>query len=355
MQLQLANLWQRYRGDDVLRGLSLTLEAGEIGCLLGPSGCGKTTALRCIAGFESLTQGEILINGETVSRPGYTLAPERRQVGMVFQDAALLPHLDGLQNVAFGLRHLERKKRLKRAAEMLDVVGLAGVARQFPHELSGGQQQRIALARALAPGPRLLLLDEPFANLDAGLRERLNTDIRAILRQRSVTALMVTHDQLEAFTMADVVGVMHEGRLAQWGTPHEIYHSPVNRYVASFVGRGVLLAADIVDHERIDIGGIQLPLAVPTHLPRGSRVELLVRPDDVVPEADGMPGVVTQRTFLGASVVYTLQLENGVQVLSALPAHSEFQEGDAVRVAIRPHQLVLFDSPLTPGDDASGK
>ncbi|MDH3589944.1 MAG: ABC transporter ATP-binding protein, partial [Gammaproteobacteria bacterium] len=228
MRLQLANLQQHYAVRPVLCGLSLVLEAGEIGCLLGPSGCGKTTALRCIAGFESLDDGEIRVGNVTLSRAGFTEAPERRQIGMVFQEAALLPHLDVGANVAFGLQRLPRPERRKRADEYLALVGLAGFGARYPHELSGGQQQRVALARALAPQPGLILLDEPFANLDVAMRERLGRDVRGVLRKTGVTALLVTHDQNEAFMLADKIGVMRNGAIAQWDTPHAIYHHPVD-------------------------------------------------------------------------------------------------------------------------------
>ncbi len=343
MTVQLVDVWHRYGEHDVLAGVNLTLAAGEIGCLLGPSGCGKTTALRCIAGFEDVTRGEILVGGETVSRAGFTHPPERRDIGMVFQNAALLPHLSALANVAFGLQGLPRPERGTRAMASLEAVGLARESDRYPHELSGGQQQRVALARALAPSPRLVLLDEPFANLDAGLRDRLGTDVRRILKERAVTALLVTHDQLEAFTLADRVGVMRDGRIAQWGTPHEIYHQPIDRNVAAFVGRSVLLPVRILDRDRMRAAGQELRLPVPDGFAPGTDADLLLRPDDVVEDDQGIGAKVVQRSFRGPTIIYAVQLQSGGPVLQAsLPAHRDYVEGAPIRVSIRPAHVVLF-------------
>ncbi len=204
------------RSSRVLHDFSLQLEAGAIGCLLGPSGCGKTTVLRAIAGFEPLTAGTIRLGRVLLSGPDVQLTPERRRVGMMFQEYALFPHLTAAQNVAFGLRRNARAARDRRVAEMLALVGLNDAGARHPHELSGGQQQRIALARALAPAPALLLLDEPFSNLDGATRERLAREVRAICKQAGQTAVLVTHNEAEAHAMADRVGAMHNGQLTRW-------------------------------------------------------------------------------------------------------------------------------------------
>jgi len=221
----------------VVRDLSLTLETGKIGCLLGASGCGKSTILRAIAGFEPLRQGEIRLAGATLSTAAHRLAPERRAVGMMFQDYALFPHLSVAQNIAFGLHRASRAERKARVQALLATVDLSGAHDRYPHELSGGQQQRVALARALAPDPDLLLLDEPFSNLDIDMRERLAFEVRDILTASGHTALLVTHNQAEAFAIADRIGVMHEGEILQWDTPHTVHHHPAHPFVAQFVGR----------------------------------------------------------------------------------------------------------------------
>ena len=208
-RLQLDKIHISFGAAHIVNGVSLQLEQGEIGCLLGPSGCGKTTLLRAIAGFQSLQVGSISIDNNTVSESNKTVPPEQRGVGMVFQDFALFPHLNVADNISFGMRKASSTERRKRVDELLDRIGLPGYHKRFPHELSGGQQQRIALARALAPKPGLLLLDEPFSSLDAELRERLAVEVRELLKNEGITALLVTHDQQEAFAMADKAGVMY--------------------------------------------------------------------------------------------------------------------------------------------------
>lgn len=225
----------------VVNRLSLQLAQGEIGCLLGASGCGKTTILRAIAGFEPLQSGSIRLDGRLLSGDARQVAPEQRGVGMMFQDYALFPHLSVEKNIGFGLRRLEPAQRAARIEEMLELVGLQAERKRYPHELSGGQQQRVALARALAPSPSLLLLDEPFSNLDVDTRERLAFEVRDILKRTGLTAMLVTHNQAEAFAIADRIGVMQQGQVVQWGTPLELHEQPVNDFVADFVRREALL------------------------------------------------------------------------------------------------------------------
>ena len=243
--LEVVNISKAYNGECVISALSFNIEKGSIGCLLGESGCGKTTALRCIAGFERIQSGSIFINGSLMSNTTISTPPENRQLGMVFQDYALFPHLSVKKNIAFGLVQMSKQKQNLRVMEMLDLVGLMGDADKYPHELSGGQQQRVALARALAPNPSLLSLDEPFSNLDVSLRERLSIEVRKILEELGTTALLVTHNQNEAFAMADTIGVLKDGCLEQWDTAYNLYHRPLSQYVADFVGEGVLLQGKV--------------------------------------------------------------------------------------------------------------
>ncbi|AOB26712.1 MULTISPECIES: ABC transporter ATP-binding protein [Bordetella] len=225
----------------IIDDLSLSLPAGHIGCLLGESGCGKTTVLRAIAGFEPVLAGHIALDGAVISSPDAQVAPELRRVGMMFQDYALFPHLSVSQNVAFGLRRLSRSARAQRVAEMLELVGLAQSADSYPHEISGGQQQRVALARAMAPSPDLLLLDEPFSNLDVDTRERLAFEVREILKRTGHTAILVTHNQAEAFAIADRIGVMARGHIEQWDTPYNLHQHPASPFVRDFIRREALV------------------------------------------------------------------------------------------------------------------
>lgn len=243
--LQLVNITLSYQTTNglktVVQNLNLELEQGHIGCLLGASGCGKTTVLRAIAGFEPLRSGEIILGDQCISTPTYRVEPEHRNVGMMFQDYALFPHLTVAKNIGFGLRRLDKTTRGQRIEEMLELVGLSDFAQRYPHEMSGGQQQRVALARALAPKPDLLLLDEPFSNLDVDTRERLAFEVREILQKTGLTAILVTHNQAEAFAIADRIGVMNEGKIIQWDTAYGLHHAPVNDFVADFIRREALL------------------------------------------------------------------------------------------------------------------
>jgi len=322
---------------------SLALGEGEIGCLLGPSGCGKTTVLRCIAGLEPVQGGEIRLRGEPVSRPGRTAPPEQRRVGFVFQDYALFPHLTVAQNVGFGLKDLGMAAREARVAELLAAVGMERAGPRYPHELSGGQMQRVALARALAPRPQLLLLDEPFSNLDVELRERLSIEVRAILKSIGTTALMVTHDQHEAFAMADYVGVMNAGVVEQWDTPYSLYHRPATRFVADFVGEGVLLPARAASGDGIDTVLGPLRHCPGCGLRPGQDVALLLRPDDVLhDDASTMKAEVVKKAFRGAEFLYTLRLDDGTQVLSLVPSHHNHAIGEKIGIKLDVDHVVAF-------------
>jgi iron(III) transport system ATP-binding protein len=330
-----------FAGQPVVQDLSLHLNSGDIACLLGPSGCGKTTSLRAIAGFEPLQAGEISLNGKVISRQGFTLPPEQRRIGMVFQDYALFPHLSVAENVAFGIRQHPRREQL--TAELLELVKLDELGQRYPHELSGGQQQRVALARALAPEPLLLLLDEPFSNLDGELRRRLSMEVRDILKARGTSAILVTHDQEEAFAVSDHVGVFQQGRLQQWDTPFNLYHEPLTPFVASFIGQGYFIRGQLLSPETVqtELGILSGNRAY--NWPVGSAVDVLLRPDDIVPDAAGtLQARVSGKTFLGAATLYRLQLPTGSQLEALFPSHAEHQPGEMVGIRIDADHLVLF-------------
>ena len=331
-----------YGGSEVVHEVGFSLPAGEIGCLLGPSGCGKTTLLRAIAGFERPCAGTIRLKGEEVASPRRMVEPERRRVGMVFQDFALFPHLSIAANIAFGLRRWKRAEREARVAELLELVGLAGRGDGFPHELSGGQQQRVALARAMAPRPDLLLLDEPFSSLDVELREQLAREVRELLKRDGITAILVTHDQLEAFAMADVIGVINGGRLAQWESGYNLYHRPADRFVADFIGQGVMIAGRVkggrVETELGLVGG---ELSSATE--EGAAVEVLLRPDDVIhDDASPLQVEVTARAFRGAEYLYTLRLPSGAEILCLVQSHHDHAVGDHIGIRLDVEHLALF-------------
>lgn len=344
MQLEVRNIECRYEERPAVKDLSMQIEEGEFICLLGPSGCGKTTALRAIAGFEPVLNGEILLNGTCISRSGYTLAPHKRRLGMVFQDYALFPHMTVCANICFGLRGLSKLAMKNVAESLLGAVGLEGYGDRFPHELSGGQQQRVALARALAPNPDIILFDEPFSNLDIELRERLSLDVRNILKGQGITGILVTHDQNEAFAIGDRIGVMYEGRILQWDTPYNIYHEPANRFVADFIGQGVFVK-----------GWLSTPNTIETEFgafngeheydwPNGTEVDLLLRPDDIVPEENGaeLEAEIVHKAFKGAEIMYTLKLASGSRLLSMFPSHHDHRVGERVGIRIALDHMVAF-------------
>ena len=358
-QLQIDAASVAYGGRTVVHQVSLALERRELGCLIGPSGCGKSTLLRAIAGFEPLSEGRIELHGKPVSSalPSFTQPPEQRRVGMVFQDFALFPHLDIAANIAFGLRGQPPAQRRARVTELLQLVGLPEAARAHPHQLSGGQQQRIALARALAPRPEILLLDEPFSSLDAELREQLAIDLRAWLRQEEVTALMVTHDQGEALGVADRVGLLHEGRLLQWDTPYRLYHAPAHRFVAEFVGESCFVAGELIDDRQVRTpfgcftrkGGPNAEIAcadrcIPDTAAKQRRpVSVLVRPDDFVPDEESpLRGRVLERRFRGAEYLYRIRLPQGAEVQCLAPSHFALEVGQEIGLTPALQEVVVF-------------
>jgi iron(III) transport system ATP-binding protein len=341
--LRLDRVECRYGGVVAVGEVSFQLARGEVACLLGPSGCGKTTVLRAIAGFEPVQGGAIHLAGRTIASPDIQLPPDLRGVGMVFQDYALFPHLTAAENVAFGLRRRPRHERRRTTDRLLDLVGLAGMGGRYPHELSGGQQQRVAVARAVAPHPPIILMDEPFSNLDVELRERLGQDIRRLLKDEGIAALFVTHDQSEAFLLGDSIGVMRAGRLLQWDTAFNLYHQPADRFVADFIGQGRLIAGDlvtpgIVESELGTLRGNAPPVCAPP-----CAVKVLLRPDDLVLDPAGpVTAEVIGRAFKGAETLYTLRLASGAEVLCEVPSRLDHPLGSRLRLRAEVEHLIVF-------------
>lgn len=341
--LEVKDLHCGYESHAVIHGISFHLNRGNLVCLLGRSGCGKTTILRAIAGFEPVVSGSVCLDGQPLSRPDQFIPPEKRRIGMVFQESTLFPHLTVAGNVGFGLQHKETEQRLALTKEMLSIVGLTGLDNRYPHELSGGQQQRVALARALAPRPELVLLDEPFSSLDIDLRQRLGEEILEILRSLEITAVLVTHDQSEAFALADIIGVIKDGRICQWDTAYNLYHEPVDRFVADFIGEGAFVRGQLVAPDAIEteLGLIKGNRAY--SWPPGSIVDVLLRPDDVQPDASGeLSAQVVGKAFKGAQILYSLRLTTGSTVLSMFPSHDNHSLGDRVGIRLAADHLVAF-------------
>jgi iron(III) transport system ATP-binding protein len=344
MHLCVNNLQVAYGGLTAVNDLSFSLNKGSIGCLLGPSGCGKTTVLRAIAGLGPMAGGRIEIDGRLVSGPGLCVPTERRKVGMVFQDFALFPHLNVTDNITFGLRQLPAGQQHHRVEQLLNLIGLAPMAKKFPHELSAGQQQRVALARAIAPRPSILLLDEPFSSIDVELREQLTRDIKRILNEEKVTALLVTHDQMEAFALADVIGVMHQGRLHQWDTGYNLYHRPVDLFVADFIGQGALINGRVRSDLRIETDlGVIGDGRLDDGLREGDEAVVLIRPDDIIHDDQSSDTArVIEKAFRGAEFLYTLELKTGTRLYCFAPSHHNHTIGEPIGIRLELDHLVAF-------------
>ena len=351
MFLKIAHLSVHYPGQSkaAVDGVSFNLQEGEIGVLIGPSGCGKTTLLRAVAGLERASSGSITLGPQVISSAQLHIPAERRHLGMVFQDYALFPHLDVARNVAFGIAHLAPAQRMRRVAEVLELVGMPDAGKRFAHELSGGQQQRVALARAIAPSPRLLLLDEPFSNLDVDLRERLAHEVRTILKAAGATALFVTHDQMEAFAIGDQIGVMQHGKLHQWDEAYALYHRPATRFVADFIGHGVFAPARI--EQRTGGVVVSTPLGELTDLQEcpvpgaydDGLCDVLLRADDIVHD-DNAPvkAQIVRKAFRGSEFLYTLRLATGEEVVAHVPSHHNHALGEWIGIRAEVDHVVTF-------------
>lgn len=346
-QLELKSVSVRLQQTDIIHDFSLSMAKGQIGCLLGPSGCGKTTLLRAIAGFETPTSGTVVLGDQTIADSHHSTPPETRNIGMVFQDLALFPHLNVFRNVAFGLQGLSQRMSRRaiheRVNQLLDLVGMLDYATSYPHQLSGGQQQRVALIRAMAPKPDLLLMDEPFSAQDTELRVQLAHEVRDIIKADNMTAVLVTHDQYEAFAIADRIGVIRSGRLLQWDSAYDLYHQPVDKFVADFIGEGVFICGSAMSDNWIqtELGMINGEFDPPFE--PGALVDLLVRPDDVIhDDRSANRGTVIKRDFRGADHLYTLVMPGSTRLLCLAPSHHNHQPGEKIGVRLALDHVVAF-------------
>ncbi|WP_251342647.1 ABC transporter ATP-binding protein [Haloplanus halophilus] len=355
--LELDDVSKSYGSERVIEELSLSVHDGEILTLLGPSGCGKTTTLRLIAGLERPNVGEVALDGTTVSGPDRFVDPESRGVGVVFQEFALFPHLTTAENVAFGIDDWDDGAREARIDELLDLVGLEAQRDSYPDELSGGQQQRVALARSLAPEPDVLLLDEPFSNLDVDLRVEMREEVRRIIKETGVTAVSVTHDQEEALSISDRVAVMNDGRIEQVGDPEQVFQQPTSRFVAGFLGHASFLPGYVHGGEvTTGLGPIprdQINGLASTY--DRTRIDVLVRPDDIraVPTDGEGDGRVVSRRYLGPTILYEVRLDDDTTV-QCMHNHDETIPLDcSVRIELdADHDLAWFPSDQRPDDAA---
>jgi len=341
--IELQDVSKQYPGGKVpaVSDISFQVEQGETLALLGPSGSGKTTILRLIAGFERPDRGRVLLKDRDVCEGRRCLPPEKRGIGMVFQDYALFPHLTVEGNVGFGLRGLSRARREEKVHEILEMVGLPEFCRRYPHELSGGQQQRVALARALAPDPLMILLDEPFSNLDPDMRTQMRGEVSGILKRSGSTAILVTHDHEEAFSMANRVALLNAGRLEQHGSPEAIYHTPLSPFVADFVGQADFISGRIQGEKILSELGV---LQNKTRLSGEKEIMLMIRPDDIdlVPHAKGIAAVV-ERQFRGSENLYKILLPSGETVHSSQHSLAVYALESRVDIRLKLTHTVVFD------------
>ena len=339
--IAVAGLTKTYPGSDeeAVDELSFAVNEGEVLAILGPSGCGKTTTLRLLAGFEVPDAGDVRLRDRIVASAEKWVPPEKRGLGMVFQHTALFPHLTAVQNVTYGLTKMKGEQKRRTANDMLDLVGMAGLGQRYPHQLSGGQQQRVALARALAPSPLVLLMDEPFGSLDADMRSQMRREVKALLARLGTTTIIVTHDQEEAFLMADRILLLHEGRLQQLNTPDNIYHRPASRFQAKFVGLADFVPATVADR-RVSTELGEFPYDA---IPPRETVDLMVRPDDIEIEPDTKgTGVIVDREFKGADNLYSVRLPSGQVVRAVHSSEPVYTVGQQVRVNARLTHVILF-------------
>ncbi|MAS82588.1 MAG: iron ABC transporter ATP-binding protein [Legionellales bacterium] len=342
--IEIKNISLTIEGRSILEDVSFDVREAEIACLLGPSGCGKTTLLRSIAGLEIQDEGEVWVKGVLFSDLTHHLPVEQRHIGMVFQDYALFPHMNVRDNIVFGLKNYNTKMSIQRLDELVTLFSLEKHINKYPHSLSGGQQQRVALARAMAPRPGVLLLDEPFASLDIELREQIARELRLILKLDGITTIMVSHNQLEAFAMADIIGVMNDGHLLQWDNAFDLYHKPKTEVVAGFIGEGVFISGEVINNKEVktEIGVIQSAATHQTVI--GKKVRVLIRPDDILHDDNSdMAARVVDKAFRGAEFLYTLQLESGLRILSLVPSHHDHPINEPIGIRLEIDHLVIFD------------
>ena len=349
--LELQDITVGYGQKPVLENVSFALEKGQIGCILGPSGSGKTSLLRAIAGFLPVSEGCISIDGVKVSQKNNTLAPKKRSLGLVFQDFALFPHMTVAQNIAYGLHKLDDKTRKERVKEYMHITGIGAFAQAYPAQLSGGQQQRVAIARAIAPQPDLLLMDEAFSSLDPSLRTQIAQDMRGIIRSLGLTALLVTHDQTEAFTFCDKIAVVANNKLQQFSDAYTLYHEPQTYFVANFIGEGTFINGHLQATSKgllakTALGNLYISdqKAKALSLQEDQQVRILLRPDDLIhDDASPTKAIIENRHFTGAYIRYQLRLEStNEKILCLAPSHHNHEIGEQFGIRAKVDHVICF-------------
>lgn len=343
MKLEIENISLNLDGDRILRNLDLSVNEEEIVSIIGPSASGKTSLLRVIAGFENITAGKIKLNGQIVDDTSIVIKPQKRNVGIIFQDLALFPHLNCSENITFGISKLPSKEQIQRLHRLEEVLSIAGISKKFPHEISGGQQQRVAIARALAPKPEILLLDEPFSALDEELKEKLLIDVKLLLKEEKITTIVITHNIKEAFQVSDKIAFLNNKKIMQIDSAYNIYHKPQTKEIANFCGIGSFINAKIVDanHVQTDLGkhfGVTSPYEI------GTDVDIMIRPDDVIHDDDSTKSAqVIEKIFHGSDFLYKLKLNNGENIFCYTPSHHDHAINEVIGIRSEVDHLILFN------------
>ena len=341
--LKVEDLQVNYDGRVTLENINFTLSYSSIACLLGHSGCGKTTLLRAIAGFEPVVNGSITVRDKILSSTKKHVPPEKRNIGMVFQDFGLFPHMTVAENILFGLHNNPQKEKNETLEQLLELIDLESLEDVYPHELSRGQQQRVALARAIAPKPHLLLLDEPFSNLDSLLHQKLAYKLRELLKEQNITALMVTHDRLQAFAMSDYIGVIKDGKLLQWDTPENSYHCPINQFVANALGHSRILEVKVNDRKELENETLGILGESCEDWEVGEVKRILIRPDDILYQPRSPVRLkISQKLFRGSQYLYELTLPDRQSILCMVSSHVDINIGDSLPVGIDLKHIIVL-------------
>ena len=343
MKLEIENISLNLDNDRILDSLSLTVKEEEIISIIGPSASGKSSLLRVIAGFENISSGKMKLNGQTVDDTSTIIEPQERNIGIIFQDLALFPHLNCAENITFGISELSSKEKIKRLDRLEKVLGIIEISKKYPHEISGGQQQRVAIARALAPQPEILLLDEPFSALDENLKEKLLADLKILLKEEKITTIVITHNIKEAFQISDKIAFLSNKKIIQFDSAYNIYHKPLTREIANFCGIGSFINGEIIDKNHVETS-LGKHFGDTTSYKIGSSIDILIRPDDIIHDDDSTKSArVIEKNFHGSDFLYKLKLNSGENIFCYTPSHHDHALNEVIGIKSEMDHLILFN------------
>lgn len=343
MKLEIENISLNLDNDRILDSLSLTVKEEEIISIIGPSASGKSSLLRVIAGFENISSGKMKLNGQTVDDTSTIIEPQERNIGIIFQDLALFPHLNCAENITFGISELSSKEKTKRLDRLEKVLGIIEISKKYPHEISGGQQQRVAIARALAPQPEILLLDEPFSALDENLKEKLLADLKILLKEEKITTIVITHNIKEAFQISDKIAFLSNKKIIQFDSAYNIYHKPLTREIANFCGIGSFINGEIIDKNHVETS-LGKHFGDTTSYEIGSSIDILIRPDDIIHDDDSTKSArVIEKNFHGSDFLYKLKLNSGENIFCYTPSHHDHALNEVIGIKSEMDHLILFN------------